>query len=133
MPEPQTDMSKKCKCLEQFGNLGQTMYTINDLMVEESIEKVYFILNGNNQAHKSTAAILAAQMKNLNKNLTSYLSYYSHNEDGSASAFYKWDDQCHQDQCAIAETILGTTNIEQHQGAIYGITGYGVSSPGMQN
>ena len=56
--ETQTDMAKKCKCLEQFGNLGQTMYTINDLMVEESIEKVYFILNGNNQAHKSTAAIL---------------------------------------------------------------------------
>ena len=48
----------QCKCLEQFGNLGQTMYTINDLMLEESIEKVYFILNGNNQAHKSTAAIL---------------------------------------------------------------------------
>ena len=21
-PEPQTDMAKKCKCLEQFGNLG---------------------------------------------------------------------------------------------------------------
>ena len=58
----------------------------------------------------------AAHMKNLNKNLTSYLSYYSHNEDGSASAFYKWDDQCHQDQCAIAETILSTNNIEQHQG-----------------
>ena len=54
-------MSKKCKCLEQFGKLGQTMYTINDLMVEESIEKVYFILNGNNQAHKSTAAILGAK------------------------------------------------------------------------
>ena len=116
-------MSKKCKCLEQFGNLGQTMYTINDLMVEESIEKVYFILNGNNQAHKSTAAILAAQMKNLNKNLTSYLSYYSHNEDGSASAFYKWDDQCHQDQCAIAETILSTTNIEQHQGVYINVVG----------
>ena len=25
IPEPQTDMAKKCKCLEQFGNLGQTM------------------------------------------------------------------------------------------------------------
>ena len=61
IPEPQGDMAKKCKCLEQFGNLGQTMYTINDLMVEESIEEVYFILNGNNQAHKSTAAILGAK------------------------------------------------------------------------
>ena len=78
IPEIKTDMAKKCKCLEQFGNLGQTMYTINDLMVEESIEKVYFILNGNNQAHKSTAAILAAQMKDLNKNFTSYLVVFSY-------------------------------------------------------
>ena len=51
-------------------------------------------------------------------NTTSYLSYYAHYEDGSASAFYKWNDQCLKDQCEMAETILNTDNVEQYQGKL---------------
>ena len=59
-----------------------------------------------------------AVVANKKKNTTSYLSYYAHYEDGSASAFYKWNDQCLKDQCEMAETILSTDNVEQYQGKL---------------
>ena len=65
----ETKKSDLCNCVDQFGNLGQTMTILNDLMLAESFTKVHFVLNGNNRAHKSAASIIASQMKHLDENL----------------------------------------------------------------
>ena len=78
-----------CECMEKFGNLGPAMKILNNMMETESIEKIYFVLNGNNQAHKSTASIIVTQMTNVHKNTDLYLSYYAHNDEGSASGTHR--------------------------------------------
>ena len=77
-----------CECMDKFGNLGPAMKILNNMMKTEPIENIYFVLNGNNQAHKSTASIIVTQMKNLHKNTDLYLSYYSHNDEGSATGIF---------------------------------------------
>ena len=74
-----------CECMENFENLGPAMKILNNMMETEPMENIYFVLNGNNQAHKSTASIILTQMTNFHENIDLYLSYYSHNDEGSAT------------------------------------------------
>lgn len=76
--------------------------TVDELISSKNIKSLHFILHGTSQEHKLSASLLSTQLKNLDKT-SAFLSFYGHNDDGSAQVFYRWDHQCSSDdKCALS-------------------------------
>ena len=80
---------------------------VNDFITQESIQKIHFVLMGNEGAHKRAAAALVSQLA-PNSKIQFFLAYYSFHEDGSACAFYDWNHQCALDKCQLVNAILNS-------------------------
>ena len=99
---------ENCQCLSNIEYFNSLVSSLNQILIEEPIKSAYFILHANYQTHQLAASVLASQLTHLNlgQKIQTYLSYYSHYEDESATAYYDWTNQCHNDRCSLAKTIL---------------------------
>lgn len=50
-----------------------------------------------------------------NREFAAYVSLHEHKEDGSATTFYKWNDQCPIDSCAFASSVFSYQEFEVYE------------------
>ena len=59
------------------GYARRMIESLQDFINTNTIQKVYFVLNGNDEDHKLTASFIASNLKMIDANRPAYLSYYS--------------------------------------------------------
>ena len=59
------------------GYTRRMIESLQDFINTNTIQKVYFVLNGNDEDHKLTASFIASNLKMIDANRPAYLSYYS--------------------------------------------------------
>ena len=88
MNEPKENLTNlRCDyCYSFYFEQGYTrrmIESLQDFINTNTIQKVYFVLNGNDEDHKRTASFVASNLKLIEANRPAYLTYYSFHQGKS--------------------------------------------------